>query len=247
MGGGPGLDGGSGGQGGVPAVDPFDPLAGLVLHYRFEETSGTAVADATSVHNDGVTNGTVTWAAPGKVGNALQLSGQAAYVSVPGTLLTGRAEATLSIWFNQDSRVLWTRVLDFGSSQTHWMYFAPATVQVGEPGARAALDVANFITAELHLPTVQPGPAEWMHLTITWQKTSFACYINGALVGEDTAPLYSPAEFVSLTPSGETWRGWIGRSSFSPDPYFAGKVDEFRVYDRVLSAQQVAALHALEQ
>ena len=240
------VEAGAGGQGGGgTVVGPFNPTQGLLLHYGFEETSGTAVSDTTAGNNDGVVNGSVTWGATGKVGKALQLSGQQAYVSVPTAPLNTLPEVTMAIWFSQDSRVLWTRVLDFGSSQTHWMYFAPATVLANEQGARAALDVANFITAEIHMTSVLPGANEWMHVAITWSKTRYAIYVNGVFVDEDTNPVYTPAEFVALTPGGETFRGWIGRSSFTADPYLAAKVDEFRVYDHVLPAEHIAELHAL--
>lgn len=236
--------GGDGGVGGM--LQPFDPNQGLILHYPFEETMGTTVSDHSPSGKPAVVMGTPTWVTTGKVGRALQLSGQQTYVALPSDFMTPLEEVTVSIWFNQDARVLWTRVLDFGSSTLHWMYFAPATVQANEQGARAALDVANFITAELHMTSVLSPPAEWIHVALTWKKTSFACYINGVLASEDTTPMYTPAEFVTLTPGGETWRAWIGRSSF-PDPYLVGRVDEFRAYDRALSAEHVAALYALTQ
>ncbi|HET9956915.1 MAG TPA: LamG domain-containing protein [Polyangiaceae bacterium] len=254
-----GISGSSGGAGGGAGDEnggaagssaplaPFDPKQGLLAHYAFEETAGTTARDRSPRGNDGLITGSVTWVSTGKVGRALQLSGQQAYVSLPSTFMTNLDEVTLAIWFNQDTRVLWTRVMDFGSSAMHWMYFAPATVQVNEQGARAALDVANFITAEMHMATVLPGPGEWMHVALTWKKTHFACYINGELVAEDTAPMYSPGEFVALTPASETWRAWLGRSSFAVDPYFAGKLDEFRAYDRALAPEHVAALYALKE
>jgi hypothetical protein len=40
---------------------------------------------------------------------------------------------------------------------------------------------------------------------------------------------------------GATTRNWIGRSRY-PDPYFNGKIDDFRIYRGALSASAVAAL-----
>jgi cellulose 1,4-beta-cellobiosidase len=41
---------------------------------------------------------------------------------------------------------------------------------------------------------------------------------------------------------GSTTQNWIGRSQFAGDPYFNGKVDEFYIYDRALTATEIQAL-----
>jgi hypothetical protein len=40
---------------------------------------------------------------------------------------------------------------------------------------------------------------------------------------------------------------WIGRSRYGGDPYLDGAVDGFRLYSRVLTAAEVADLHATGQ
>ena len=42
---------------------------------------------------------------------------------------------------------------------------------------------------------------------------------------------------------GVTASNFLGRSQFT-DPYFAGLIDDFRVYRRALSADQISALQA---
>jgi hypothetical protein len=37
---------------------------------------------------------------------------------------------------------------------------------------------------------------------------------------------------------------WLGRSQFSPDPFFNGSINEFRIYDQALSGAEVAASFA---
>jgi hypothetical protein len=41
---------------------------------------------------------------------------------------------------------------------------------------------------------------------------------------------------------GNTPRNWIGRSQFANDPYLNGKVDDFRIYNGALTADEIAAL-----
>jgi hypothetical protein len=41
---------------------------------------------------------------------------------------------------------------------------------------------------------------------------------------------------------GVTNQNWIGRSQFTADGFFNGAVDDFRIYNRVLSAPEVRYL-----
>jgi hypothetical protein len=50
---------------------------------------------------------------------------------------------------------------------------------------------------------------------------------------------------ISLRPTdlGTIDYAFIAKSRFDADPYFDGKIDEFRVYNRALSAAEVLALY----
>ena len=50
--------------------------------------------------------------------------------------------------------------------------------------------------------------------------------------------------FETITDFGATSNNWFGRSEFT-DPYFNGSLDDFRVYRRALSQEEVVALMAL--
>jgi hypothetical protein len=41
---------------------------------------------------------------------------------------------------------------------------------------------------------------------------------------------------------GDTSNNFIGRSPFTTDPYLDGQIDEFRIYNRVLSPAEIGAL-----
>lgn len=251
--GGVGGDVAMGGEGGVgtPFI-PLDPTDGLILHYKFDETEGTTAYDEYDEAFDGVVHGKATWVPEGKIGGALKLSGEAGtYVDVPPSFMNSLEAITVSVWFYQDARPVWARVFDFGANTQHWFYFAPAAVFASQQGSRAALDVSNAIVAELHMPANIPPTKQWVHVAITWHETEFHCYIDGKLIMSEvvTPPstLYTPTEFVALNPGPEAMRAWLGRSSFDPDPTFQGSLDDFRVYDRVLSASEVAQLHELSE
>jgi hypothetical protein len=41
---------------------------------------------------------------------------------------------------------------------------------------------------------------------------------------------------------GNTTQNWLGRSQYAADAYFSGSLDEFRIYNRALSAGEVRYL-----
>jgi hypothetical protein len=65
---------------------------------------------------------------------------------------------------------------------------------------------------------------------------SMALYVDGALIGT-TAWTGSLSEVNALN-------NWLGHSQFSADPDFDGSLDEFRIYDVALDAEQ--ALYSFE-
>lgn len=66
---------------------------------------------------------------------------------------------------------------------------------------------------------------------------SVSLYRNGTPIGT-VASQYDPALFSQVNT-------WIGRSLFQASPFYAGSVNEFRIYDEALSAGQVAASYRL--
>jgi hypothetical protein len=61
-------------------------------------------------------------------------------------------------------------------------------------------------------------------------------YVNGTQVGQNTSMTLSPSSL------GNTTNNWIGRSQYAADPFLDGQIDEFRIYNRALSAAEVQAL-----
>ena len=53
-----------------------------------------------------------------------------------------------------------------------------------------------------------------------------------------------PATSVLVLEAGADVNNWLGRSQYPSDPYFNGKVDDFRIYNGAMTAAQVAALAA---
>lgn len=76
----------------------------------------------------------------------------------------------------------------------------------------------------------------WLHVAVTKVGNVGTLYVNGAAVGINTNMTNKPSEL------GNTTRNWIGKSQLASDPSFKGSIDDFRIYNRGLSAKEIAGL-----
>ncbi len=72
-------------------------------------------------------------------------------------------------------------------------------------------------------------------VAVTRSGNTGTLYADGVQVGQNTSLTLSPASL------GNTTLNYIGRSQYA-DPYLDGQVDQFRIYNRALSAAEVLAL-----
>jgi hypothetical protein len=81
---------------------------------------------------------------------------------------------------------------------------------------------------------VYPGlqPQAWVHVATTWDGTTVRLYVNGVLVTTTLAPNTLPSNMLDLR---------IGADSNGHNR-FDGLLDELAVYDRTLSAAEIAAV-----
>jgi hypothetical protein len=86
----------------------------------------------------------------------------------------------------------------------------------------------------INAPSALPTGA-WTHVAVTLGGGLGVLYVNGSEVARNAAMTLTPASL------GSTTQNWVGRSQYA-DPYLDCAVDSLRVYSRVLSASEVAAL-----
>lgn len=71
---------------------------------------------------------------------------------------------------------------------------------------------------------------------MTLTGTTGTLYVNGAAVGRNTAMTLNPAALGTLA------NNWLGRSSYSADPVFAGAFNHVDIWSRALTATEIAEL-----
>jgi hypothetical protein len=217
-------------------VVPQDPETGnLSLLYRMEGD----VTDSSGKGNNGTAQGNPIYVdGPVGYGKALQFEGVDDHVELPiGTLISTMSSCTVATWVNLNTTNTgsWERVFDFGTSSTAgYMFLSPRQSTNGT--MRFAITTGtNTGEAGVNSPTALP--AGWHHVAVAIDgtaKTLQLCLDGEVVAGGETAVL--PKDL------GKTTQNWLGRSQWSSDAFFAGILDDFRIYTRVLTTGEVRYL-----
>jgi hypothetical protein len=243
------------GDGGEAAAPPADAggdadgaavTDGLLLHYAFDDTTGTTVTDTSGGGHDGTFEdhgdaGASAWTSSGRTAGAIVFAG-AQDVLVPSGVLASVDSMTIGVWTKFKTIVPFARVFDFGNGPLgtgdHWTFLTPSGINGVEwdmyggplPDA-AAPEVALLSTSQL--PT-----NVWKHIAMTVSGAEYHMYIDGFPAAETTTgPVITPAEMEPLAPA-----SWLGKSRFPGDPFVNATLDELRVYDHVLSVSEIGDL-----
>jgi len=206
---------------------------GLVALYHFDETTGTTAADSSGNGKTATMVGGATFST-GVSGNAATLSGAAQYVQLPSGIVSTLTSFSISAWIYQRSGAVGygDRLFDFGTGTTVNMF-----VTTDADALRYAVTKGGH-PAEENLLTNGILPLDsWQHLAVTQAGATATLYRNGAVVSQNGATTLNPSAL------GVTTQNWIGRSQYTSDHYLEGEVDEFRIYNRALSAAEVMELY----
>jgi hypothetical protein len=197
---------------------------GLVAAYSFDEGTGTVLGDASGHGNHGTIDG-ATWTNEGRFGGALAFDGvdDAVAVSDASTLdLT--TSFTLEAWVYPTALSGWRTVVlkEVDQGLAYSLYANDNVPRPAGYAKVAGVDQAAVGAASLALNT-------WTHLAATYDDRVLRLFVNGLEVGN--LPLTGAAA-VSDRPLR------IGGNNIWGE-YFEGSIDEVRIYNRPLSAQEI--------
>jgi len=229
--------------------------SGLIVYYKFNGN----LADSSGLHNRGVLKygstgdtGAVTKVTyvPDRFGNsksAISFGSSTGYIEVPEKDIDGLTSATISMDFFASTFTSGTQVL---------MSKMSYDINEGAPGFYQSIVNAFITTSDLGFSVRLDGDCDaelgtdWINVTsskafkanawnnevIEFNDNVERLYLNGILVGTVT-------KTQSPICSGEPLRLAVW---WAQDPqYFTGKMDEFRIYKRVISTADIKALSAL--
>ncbi|MFC4554498.1 immunoglobulin-like domain-containing protein [Georgenia faecalis] len=219
----------------MPAALAAEPTTeGLVLHYPFSGDGGTVAEDASGHDRDGQILG---GAQPGP--NGLELDGVNDYVRLPNNIMSGLSSITVAFDVRIDPS-MGSAYFIYGLGNSSGANGNGYLFAEGNP-LRTTIASGNWSTEQNTQANGYNLPRNvWKHLTYTQTGTTGILYEDGREVARNTAVTITPGSIGN----GTTTANYIGRSLYSADPYLKGAVQDFRIYDRALSAGEVADLSA---
>ncbi len=205
---------------------------GPVAEYSFDQNpgEGTTVEDVSGDGNTATIHG-AAWTEHGRYGGAMNFDAEEGdYLSVPDSEeLALTEEFTLEAWVRP------------GSGENYWGPLIDKQI----PGEEGLSDYAYFLYASdyvedrphgsmpegAYLHAIEGTPKRvWSHVALTYDGAAIRLYVDGQLVDEGVgAP--PPTSAGELEIGGATEQG----------TYLDGRIDEVRIYDRVLSQGEVDA------
>ena len=203
-----------------------DIVTALSMHLPFDEASGTTAQDSTAGNHDGTLSAGASFGPPHLGAHALVVNGTTTGIATVTGLLGTPSAATLALWVKPSAFPTTSGdVLSLGS----YLFLRVSATQVS--GFYWSTGAFNGTTATHALSTTT-----WTHLAYTVTPGSQKLYINGTLVASTTT---APA--IAWTGRGpNTIVGGHGQGDAGF--LYQGSLDEARVYSRVLSATDIAAL-----
>lgn len=220
------------GEGPQSAFNAVTPQGGRHLYYQFGETSGTRAVDSWS-RKDATLGAAATWAA-GKSDNAVKLIGTAtSFVTVPNGVMDGLTNFTASTWIRLDASNNWERIFDFGAGSAY-MFLSSRNGNTAT--VRYAIKAATGNEQSVAAPGSPLPLNTWTHIAVTQSGNLVILYINGVEVARNAALTLNPSAIAGST------KNYLGKSQFTSDPNVNGSIDEFRIYNRALTAQEIQDL-----
>jgi hypothetical protein len=203
---------------------PLSAVSSWASYYPF--TNGAQ--DVSYVYNATLRNGASIVSDPvrGKVLGLQPLGAQ--YVNLP----SGAAAAqTVSGWVYWNGGNSWQRVFDFGQNNNQFFFLTPSdSSNLIQCAITPNLAVYNqVIESPAPMPTNQ-----WTHLAVVMDSRQGILYINGNAVAVNNSVNLLPSDVVGINCN-------FGKSQFSADPFFNGRLSAMKLNSSPLPLSQIVA------
>ncbi len=209
-------------------------------YWRFDEGAGATTADSSDNAIPTTLVGGATWTATGRLGAAVDLPGGAPGATGPYVALADNplksctSELTVASWLRVHALTSWSRLFDFGTTTSTFIYLAP-TDGAGMHFAMVAPGGGTHVF-DLVAPAPFPGDDAWHHVAVTVAADgTVTLYVDGAPVKAGTSAVVKPSDFNAVNDLS------FGKSRF-PDPYLDAAIDDMRIACRAYTAAEIVNL-----
>ncbi len=213
------------------------PPPGLVSWWPGDGTT----TDIVGTNNGTLVNG-ATFAA-GEVGQAFSLNGTSQFVEIPNNPgLNPSTEITVDAWIFVTANTFFPNIVSKGNVGNFAESYALFLFTGGTPNGQPAFLVNTNGTSTGRAIAVASSTVPlntWTHVAGTYDGVNVKVYVNGVLAGTTphTGTIFATPDPVLIGKANRT------PSSF-PDSFFSGLIDEVEVFNRALSAAEVASIFA---
>ncbi|MES2476941.1 MAG: LamG-like jellyroll fold domain-containing protein [Verrucomicrobiota bacterium] len=184
-------------------------------------------------------------------GRCLELPGgsssQAAYLDFPNGLVSSRENVSIEFWVAQTGVEVWSRILSIGTNLGGEIQGAGGDFSGSETltlfGNVGAANVNRFARSNGIFPNGGPdrNPAEYPDTDLGREFQQVITYDKALKEWH----WYRNAVLMEVIPDGrgstqlDDVNVWLGRSEFSSDDNFKGRIREFRIYNHALSEGEI--------
>lgn len=195
----------------------------LIAHWKMDDN----LTDATANIMDAKGAGTMEYI-DGHDGKAVYLlATKNQYVQLPYQVANSK-ELTVAMWVNPRITTGWQRLFDFGNDTDHYMFLTPSN-----GNNKMVFGIKNG-GEEQKVECQKLMPGQWKHVAVTIGDNKVTIYVDGEQ--QVTAN-------ISITPADiRPVMNYIGRSQFVADQLLTAYVDDVRIYNYSLAADDVKTI-----
>ena len=232
-----------------------NPIADLVAHLEFEETAGLRAADTSAYGNNNfgvLRNGATFEAAGGDKGGVVTFDGSDDYGIIPNSSdinLGTHSQRTISVRFKVDDKDISDRkqvIYEEGNAGRGLnIYIDNGNLYVG--GWNLPASESRWLGTYLDTDAISSDT--WHHVTlvldgdVTLESGAFSAYLDGVKFGEgEGSQLWEHRQGTGIGALVGNTRFHDGTATGTGTQAFAGSLDDLRVYNRVLTAEEIADL-----
>lgn len=219
-----------------------NPATSELLHWTFDEGTGTNVLDVSGNARHGAVQGAANWTTNGITGGALILSGTNNFVKATGdtAFLNGRESFSFACWIKAATSPATRSLLAADDSGQPTLTLATRTA--ASCGASSNVIEGTLSTScgdARQVSAANVLTSEWQHIAITWSNNlAPSLYINGELdqPGKHQSPLKG---VLANCP-----KFLLGKGPPDITNTFAGLVDELRVFPWAMDTAEIGTFVA---
>ncbi len=200
----------------------------LWAYYKFDGDAN----DYSSNEHHGVSYGEVSSVADnfGNSNGAYGFDGIDDYIDL-GTWTNGGA-MSISFWARWDAFNNYSRIVDLGNGSSS----NNIIVSNYQTGGRFFFQIYSTSTVGITTPSSVVDLGVWNYYTVTVDESGYMkSYMNGSIVAEGTGVLPRTVERA---------KQYVGKSNFTQDGFFNGAIDELRIYNKVLTEDEISGLYS---